>query len=57
MNLFKRFRRQVRVDIVCPHGEFIPAAYGPAVRATGRYGCKHCDFHVRLSTFRGEVTW
>lgn len=48
-------RRRVKVEITCPCGEFIPAAFTPGKRS--RYGCFRCGFKVQLSTFRGEVNW
>ena len=56
VNPLMRFRRRVKVQITCPHGDFIPGAYTPGVRTT-RYGCDDCGMHLRLSTFRGEVNW
>lgn len=47
---------RVKVEIVCPHGAFIPAAYTPG-QSGGRYGCRPCGLTVRLSTFHGPVTW
>lgn len=55
MNLLKHWRRRVKVEITCPHGEFIPAAY--TLGRTQRYGCESCQLRVRLTTFRGELDW
>lgn len=56
MRLFSRFRRRAKVEITCPCGPFIPGSYGFGKR-TSRFACRRCGFEVRLSTFRGEVTW
>lgn len=53
--LLARFRRRAKVEITCPCGPFIPAAY--RLGRTSRYACRNCGFEIRLSTFRGEVTW
>lgn len=55
MKFLVRFRRRAKVEITCPHGEFIPGAYTLGTRR--RYGCRECGFDVRLSTFRGEIKW
>lgn len=63
MNLLDRIKTallrrsaRIKVEITCPHGEFIPGAYTPG-KSSGRYSCRDCGFNVRLSTFRGDVTW
>ena len=56
MKFLARFRRRAKVEITCPHGTFIPGAYRLG-QSPSRYGCKHCDFKLRLSTFRGGITW
>lgn len=53
---FASLRRRVKVEITCPHGDFIPGAYRPGPRAS-RYSCDHCGFKLRLSTFRGGIDW
>lgn len=53
--LLDRLRRRARVDITCPHGVFIPGAY--RLGDQRRYGCQKCGFTVRLTTFRGDITW
>lgn len=55
MNILRRFRRRTKVEIVCPHGAFIPGAH--RLGTSRRYGCRDCGFEVQLSTFRGELTW
>lgn len=55
MKLLDRFRRRAKVEITCPHGAFIPGAY--RLGSQRRFGCKHCGFTVRLTTFRGEIDW
>lgn len=56
MKFFARLRRRAKVEITCPHGTFIPGAYRLGKRPSN-YACDDCGFRVRLSTFRGEVTW
>ena len=51
-----RPQARVKVEITCPHGEFIPGAYTPG-RPPSRYACHRCNVLVRVSTFQGEVTW
>lgn len=55
--LLRKPTTRVKVEITCPHGEFIPGAYTPGGDRVSRYGCAHCGMTVRLSTFHGEVTW
>jgi hypothetical protein len=57
--IFARIFRQksrVKVEIICPHGAFIPGVYAPG-KAPRRFGCDRCEFRVTLSTFSGEVDW
>lgn len=49
-------RPRAKVEITCPHGEFIPGAFTPG-STPRRYSCKHCGFLLTLSTFYGEVDW
>lgn len=53
-NAFRR--RRVKVEITCPHGEFIPGSYTPGL-SIRRYGCRECGMTVRLTTVRGPVNW
>ncbi len=54
--LIRRRRRAVKVEIVCPHGSFIPGLHRLET-SPSRYGCKHCGFTVVLSTHHDEVAW
>ena len=63
MTILSRFKNallrrptRVKVEITCPHGEFIPGAYTPG-GTPSRYGCPDCGMKLRLSTFHGPVTW
>lgn len=49
MKLRRRIKR-VQLDIVCPHGRFIPASY--KVGSRGRLACEHCGFTIELSWTR-----
>jgi hypothetical protein len=56
MRFLDRFRRRVKVEITCPHGQFIPGTYQPGA-APSRYACRDCGFRVQVSTIRGEASW
>lgn len=49
-----RLLRKTKVEISCPHGVFIPGVHR---RRASRYSCDACGFHVKLSDFRGDVSW
>jgi hypothetical protein len=49
--MLKFLRRYLRVDIVCPHGEFWPATYRVGKRPA-TLSCDACEFKVRLTWTR-----
>lgn len=57
--LLKRLKRtkQVKVDIFCPHGRFIPGVFRYKKDNKRTYSCDQCNFVVTLSVFKGEVDW
>lgn len=52
-----RLLRSTKVEIVCPHGAFIPGNFRTWRRRTQRYGCEPCGLSVRLTPRRGPADW
>lgn len=50
-------KKRIKVEILCPHGEFIPGSFYYGRKYPTTYSCSACGFKVRLTGFRGPITW